>query len=134
MGYNVDKLREIAQPRSEEARAKAQWRRENRGWLRMSQHIALLVLDHLHRTGITQKELAERMGVTPQQVARLLKGSENMTLETISKIQKALDITLVTIETPRPPMQVISFTPSTCIDNHSSYSRLSKKNAIDRRA
>ena len=89
MGTKIDKLREIAQPRSEEAKNRAKWRRENREWLRMSQSIALLVLDYLHTTGTTQKELAERMGVSPAYIAKVLKGGENLSLETICKLQNS---------------------------------------------
>ena len=38
--------------------------------------------------------LAERMGCTQQYVSNLLKGSSNMTLETIAKLESALQIQL----------------------------------------
>ena len=41
MGFNIDKLREIAVPRSETAKESARLRRENREYLRISQDIAL---------------------------------------------------------------------------------------------
>ena len=112
MGYNIDKLREMAQPRSEEAKSRARLRRENREWLRMSQSIALLVLDYLHNSGATQKELAERMGVSPAYIAKLVKGGENLSLETICKLQAATGIKLVTVIEPYSSKMTLVLPPS----------------------
>ncbi|MBR3567213.1 MAG: helix-turn-helix transcriptional regulator [Salinivirgaceae bacterium] len=38
--------------------------------------------------GLTHKQLAERMHCSPQYVSRLLKGEENLSLETICKLEK----------------------------------------------
>lgn len=75
-----------------------------RAHLAHSQTIALLVLDKLDELGWTQKELAFRMGVSPQQVAKVVRGTENLTLESILKIQGALDIQILAIHltTPSP--------------------------------
>lgn len=43
---------------------------------------------------ITQIMLAERLGCSQQYVSNLLKGSSNMTLETIAKLESALQIDL----------------------------------------
>ena len=43
---------------------------------------------------VTQVMLAERMGCTQQYVSNLLKGSSNMTLETIAKLESTLHIDL----------------------------------------
>ena len=44
---------------------------------------------------VTQVELAKRMGCTQQYVTNLLKGSSNMTLETIARLENALNIDLI---------------------------------------
>lgn len=44
---------------------------------------------------VTQVELARRMGCSQQYVSNLLKGSSNMTLETIGRLEKALDIDIL---------------------------------------
>ena len=44
---------------------------------------------------VTQVELAKRMGCTQQYVSNLLKGSSNMTLETIARLENALSIDLI---------------------------------------
>lgn len=76
-------------------RGKAEWRRENRRWLRYSGFIALTVMHRLEDIKISQKELAKRMNCSPQYISRLLKGSENLTLDTISKLEDCLDLDLV---------------------------------------
>ncbi|MCM1169006.1 MAG: helix-turn-helix transcriptional regulator [Bacteroides sp.] len=73
-------------------KAKALARRENKEWLRYSQYIAMMMLDQMDELGLTQKNVAERMGCSQQYVSRVLKGSENLSIETISKIESALDL------------------------------------------
>ena len=76
-------------------REKARGRRENRRWLRYSGYIALAVMKQLESLGMSQKELAERMNCSPQYISKLLKGSENLTLETIAKLEEVLELDLV---------------------------------------
>ena len=72
----------------------ARYRRENRTWLRKSQRIALRILQTLDEKNMQQKELAEAMGVSPQQVSKIVKGKQNLTLETISKLETVLGVKL----------------------------------------
>jgi transcriptional regulator with XRE-family HTH domain len=74
---------------------KANKRQENKEWLKYSQKIALKVLRTLREEKISQKSLAEIIGVSPQYVNKIVKGKENLTLETISKLEKALAIDLM---------------------------------------
>jgi hypothetical protein len=48
---------------------------------------------------MSQAVLAERMGVSRQQVTKIVKGQENFTFETIEKLENALNVTLMTIGT-----------------------------------
>ena len=50
---------------------------------------------------IRQKDLAEKMGCSPQYISKILKGSENLTLETISKLEDCLDLDLVKSGSPQ---------------------------------
>ncbi len=52
--------------------------------------------------GISQSELARRMGVTPAQVTKILSGRENMGLKTITKVQSALGTPLFSVEVEDP--------------------------------
>ena len=45
--------------------------------------------------GLTQKSLAEQMNCTQQYISKILKGKENMSLETLSKLENALKINLI---------------------------------------
>ena len=76
-------------------REKAQWRRENRRWLRYSGFISMTVMHRLEELNMSQKELAEKMNCSPQYISKLLKGSENLTLDTISKLEECLELDLV---------------------------------------
>lgn len=73
----------------------AQWHVDNWGWLMHSTQIALSAKSRMVTLGMTQKELAQRMGCSQQYVSLILKGKENLTLETISKIEKELDCELI---------------------------------------
>jgi transcriptional regulator with XRE-family HTH domain len=68
------------------------YRLENSRWLRRSQKIAMEMLDRMEYLGINQKELAQRMECSPQYISKILKGKENLSLETISKIEEALEM------------------------------------------
>ena len=76
-------------------RENAQWRKDNDFWLTYARHITLQVLRSMDEQSITQAELARRMGCTQQYVSNLLKGCSNMTLETIARLEKALDLDLL---------------------------------------
>ena len=74
---------------------KIKWRIANREWLRESQKIAFKVLEKLDKLGWSQKDLAEKMNVSPQYINKIVKGSENLTLETQIKLQNVLDIPIL---------------------------------------
>ena len=79
-------------------REEAEWRRDNWSWLRHSQKIAVKVLLQMKQEGLTQIALAERMDCTQQYVSKILKGKENMSLDTLSKLEDALSINLINDE------------------------------------
>lgn len=68
---------------------------KNRARLRESQDIALKVLTKLDELNWSQKKLAEELGVSPQQISKIVKGRENLTLETQIKLQDVLDIPIL---------------------------------------
>ena len=91
----LSKLNEHAAVSPSRCYEKAQWRNANKSWLRHSQRIAMMMLDKMEELGLTQKSVAERMGCSQQYVSRVLKGTENLSIETISKIEKALDLEIL---------------------------------------
>ena len=76
-------------------REDAQWRQDNEYWLTYSRNITLQVLQAMEQQSVTQVELARRMGCSQQYVSNLLKGSSNMTLETIGRLEKALNLDIL---------------------------------------
>ncbi|MCR9171097.1 MAG: helix-turn-helix transcriptional regulator [bacterium] len=74
---------------------RARERIKNREMLRESRAIALKVLVRLDELGWKQRKLAEALDVSPQQVSKIVSGKENLTLSTLVKLQKVLDIPLL---------------------------------------
>lgn len=79
-------------------REAAEYRRANRSWLRYSQLIAMRMLDAMDAQHVNQRQLAERMGCSQQYVSKLLRGQENLSIETISKIEEALALSILVPE------------------------------------
>ena len=49
----------------------------------------------MEELGMTQRALAEKMNCTQQYVSKVLKGRENLSLETLCKIENALGIKIL---------------------------------------
>lgn len=64
-------------------------------WMLHSQTIAMIMLNRMEQFGMTQKALAMKMNCSQQYISKVLKGRENMSLETLCKIEKALDVKIV---------------------------------------
>ena len=91
----IKKLEQHQPVTSTNWRKKAEFRRANKTWLRYSQHIAMLMLDKMEKIGLNQRGLAERMGCSQQYISKILKGQENLSIETICKIEDALELVLL---------------------------------------
>ena len=76
-------------------REEAEWRRDTWSWLQYSQKIAVKILLRMKQTGLTQQALAERMNCTQQYVSKILKGNENLSLDTLSKLEEVLGMNLL---------------------------------------
>lgn len=53
------------------------------------------MLDRMEELRMTQKQLAAQMKCSHQYVSKVLKGQENLSLETLSKIERALNISII---------------------------------------
>lgn len=61
------------------------------------------VYRRMKELGISKSELAKRMGVSPAQITKIIKGNQNMTLKTIAKLEYALDMNITYgFDNPRP--------------------------------
>lgn len=84
--------------------AKSRWlenaekRKESEKWSERSTKIALNVLDILRQKNMSKQELADRMQVSAQYISKLVKGKENLTLETIAKLESALGVKMIDIK------------------------------------
>lgn len=94
----VDRLKGYQSETPTKWREAASERRANKDWLRYSQQIAMKMLDKMESVGMTQKHLAEVMGCSQQYISKILKGRENLSLETLSKIEAALGISILQTE------------------------------------
>lgn len=61
----------------------------------VAEHLALTITGiircHMRRQGITQEALAQKLGVTQANIAKKLRGSQNLTIRSIAEISVALD-------------------------------------------
>jgi len=96
-----EKLAQMLSPEKSGWLEDANFRTENRGWLKRSQTIAMKVLDRLEELNWDQKKLADKMNVTAQQVSKIVKGNENLTLKSIDNLERALGIELVRLSMTR---------------------------------
>ena len=71
---------------------------EQKAWLPYSRKIAIKTAMAMKRQDLTRSDLATRMGCSPQYVSRLLKGEENLSLETICKLENALNVPILQYE------------------------------------
>lgn len=50
------------------------------------------VYRRMKQLGMRNKDLAEKMGVSPARVSRIIKGEQSMTLTTLARLETALDM------------------------------------------
>lgn len=86
----------------------AKKRQTDAPWLHHSRRVALVVLRELKRQHLSQAELAAKMEVSRQQIGKIVKGQENLTLETIAKLEKALNTDILSISLQETSNVVIS--------------------------
>lgn len=98
MSITEEKIKKLASENSTSNwKEKVAFRKENKAWLKKSSRIALRVLDALDEKRWNQTDLAKELGVTRQQVSKLVKGQNDFKLSTITQLEKALGIQLQAI-------------------------------------
>lgn len=87
---------------------KVRFRKRNRKWLGYSGNIALRILAALDdNETVNQKVLAEKIGVSPQYISKVVSGNENLTLETIAKISEALGVELISFPSFKEDVRIV---------------------------
>lgn len=61
-------------------------------WRVSSQKIALQLRTRMSQMGLTQRQMADALGCSQQYISTILKGRENLTLDTLCRIEDALGI------------------------------------------
>ena len=97
MASNLEKLKKVAKSQSKEDLAYAAYRRENSGWLKKSAMLSLAVEQLLKDKGMSKQVFAEKLGVTPPQVTKLLSGKENLGLKTIARMEEVLGEEIISV-------------------------------------
>lgn len=94
MEANREKFNKLVNSTNTELLEEIDNRVSDRNWLRKSNRIATKVLMALKEQKMSQKDLAEKMNVSPQYINKLVKGGENFTIETLTKLEDILDIAI----------------------------------------
>jgi transcriptional regulator with XRE-family HTH domain len=92
---NKEKFLQLVSKEDNNTLKEIKQRIKNRAMLRESQQIAIKVLMKLDELGWSQKDLAQKMEVSPQQITKIVSGKENLTIETQIKLQNILDIPIL---------------------------------------
>jgi len=102
----LEKLKKISKTESKNTKWKeiAKWNQDHTESLEDYMIIASRISQSLKAKGMTQKELEKKLEVSPQALTRIMKGRQNLTLQSIRKIEKALDITLIAVHRHEPSM------------------------------
>lgn len=90
----VERLEEHASPTPSKWREMFEYMGADETWLRYSQHIAMPVLDRMEELETDQKQLAGKVNCNRQYISRVLRGREDLSLETLVKIENALGISI----------------------------------------
>ena len=93
----ISRLKEHQSSTPSKWREKTEWRMKNKLWLYYSQHIAMMMLDQMEKLNINKEQLSKLLDCTQEYVSKILKGQENLTLETMAKIEQCLKIQIFNI-------------------------------------
>jgi transcriptional regulator with XRE-family HTH domain len=96
MNKTQKKLNKLSKGKISKWGKDADFRLINRKWLLYSSNIARRLLAGIEDTeNMNQKILADKVGVSAQYINKVLKGGENLTLETIGKLSNAIGQELI---------------------------------------
>ncbi|MBN1585902.1 MAG: helix-turn-helix transcriptional regulator [Candidatus Omnitrophica bacterium] len=72
--------------------------------------VAEQLVEIREKTGLTQKQLAQKMGVSQQLISRIESGSDNLTLETLVRFLSVLGVVMkVEVDKKKGREQVLQF-------------------------
>jgi len=108
MKTNAEKLHDLSVPCSEKEVMASRERISRAPFAKTVAKIVFSIMYYMEKKGISQKKLADMLSVSPAYVNKLLRGKENLTIETISRIENALEESLINVVEPyRKPESII---------------------------
>jgi len=106
---NIQRLEQLVGPvQSSDWLIEVEKRAVNRSKRNYSQKIVIRILRELRARNLSKRDFAIILGITPQTVNKWMKGDVNFTLETIEKIEDALDVDLIEVLIERSPVKLIN--------------------------
>ncbi|WP_274972971.1 helix-turn-helix domain-containing protein [Bacteroides fluxus] len=97
MGATIDFLKKHESISPSHFEENAKWRKENKTWLEWSRNIALSLVEYMESNGLNRNGLAERLGVSPQYVSKILSGKVNFSFKSIAELEQKLGIKLLDV-------------------------------------
>lgn len=92
----IDKIKSVSIKNKSKWEEKIKFRLKNKKWLDYSAQIAMRIDAIIEgKIDFNQISLAETLKVSPQQISKILKGEQNLTLQTIGNLSDALGIELI---------------------------------------
>ena len=70
----------------------AEERQKNQAWLKWSQGIAMGLIDYMQEHNLSRAEMADKLGVSPQYVSRLISGTINFSFKSLADLDEKLGI------------------------------------------
>lgn len=95
MKIDKEKLHKIAVEENEEEKAFSSDLAENKELYKASTRIAMKIKRALKQVGMTQSDLAVKMGIDPAIISRNLSGKANLELKTLVKFEEVLGIRII---------------------------------------
>lgn len=94
---NKETFRALVSKEETQTRERAKTRLAQKNYSKLSNLIAFEILERLDELGWSQRKLAEKMDVSPQQVNKWVKGNENFTIATLTRLGEVLETELIQI-------------------------------------
>jgi len=94
---NKEKFLTLVSKEETKTVARAKDRLAKKSYRKLSNLIAFEILEQLDELNWSQKKLAEKMNVSPQQVNKWVKGNENFTIVTLAHLGEVLGIEIIQV-------------------------------------
>lgn len=103
----LEKFAKLVSDKPSNFLAKLEYYETNKKWLENSSRVAVNVLEILKEKNWSQRDLANKMNVSAQQINKIIKGQQNLTFETIGKLEDTLGISLIEIVPYKPTSEIM---------------------------